>query len=102
MKFIRLIALIVVIFLLVIFITQNQGQNVKLRLLFTSQVIEMDMIILVFITFLIGLLLGFLISGIQILIAKNQLRSLNNEYRNLKKEIDLLRNQGIEDVGNMN
>ncbi len=97
MKFLKLLVLIIVMFLLIVFVAQNDGHPVPIKFLFSTATVEMDAVILIFISFLIGLLLGFLYSGFQILAAKNHLRVLNNEYQKLKKEVDLLRNQGLSD-----
>ncbi|MFH1212970.1 MAG: LapA family protein [Candidatus Neomarinimicrobiota bacterium] len=98
MKFLRLIAVIVIMFLMVVFITQNYGQVIHLKFFWNSSSVEMDMVILVFITLMLGLVIGFLIAGVQILAARSDLRVLSNDYKKLKKEIDLLRNQGIDEV----
>lgn len=102
MKLLRLIAVILIMFFLVIFITQNYGQVVNLKFFWSPTITEMDMVILVFITLMLGLVIGFLVAGIQVLAARSDLRVLNNDYKKLKKEIDLLRNQGLDEFDENN
>jgi uncharacterized membrane protein YciS (DUF1049 family) len=102
MKILRLIAVVVIMFFFVIFITQNYGQMVNLKFFWTPKVTSLDMVILVFITLMLGLVIGFMIAGVQVLAAKSEIRSLSNDLKKLKKETDLLRNQGLEDVEDTN
>ncbi len=98
MKILRLLAGILVMFFLVVFITQNYGQVVNLKFFWSPAVTTIDMVILLFIALILGLVIGFLIAGVQILATKSDLRVLTNDYKKLKKEIDLLRNQGLDEV----
>jgi len=87
-------------FLIVLFVIQNSNLNppVKIHFFWKANTIEMDVLILVFLSLLLGLVIGFLIAGIKILATKSDLRVLSNDYKKLKKEIDLLRNQGLEEI----
>ena len=102
MKILRWIVTVLIMFLIVLFVIQNSNLNppVTIKFFWKSSAVEIDALILVFLTFLLGLVLGFLIAGIKILAKKNELRVLSNNYKKLKKEIDLLRNQGLEEVDN--
>lgn len=95
MKILKFLVLIILMFLLIVFVVQNYGQIVHVKFIFSGNQLEMELVILLFITLLIGLIIGFLYSALHILSAKSQLKTLNKEYEQLKKEVDLLRNQGI-------
>jgi len=95
MKVLKFLLSIILIFLVIVFVVQNYGQAVKIKFFPSRTEIEMDFVIMIFIAFLIGLFIGMLYCGFHILAAKNKLRVLQKEYDQLKKEIDLLRNQGI-------
>lgn len=95
MKVLKFFLSIILMFLVIVFVVQNYGQVVKIKFFLSNTNVEMDMVIMMFIAFLVGLLIGILYCGFHILSAKNQLRALQREYTQLKKEIDLLRNQGI-------
>ncbi|HPC35979.1 MAG TPA: LapA family protein [Candidatus Marinimicrobia bacterium] len=104
MKILRWAVTLLIMFLIVFFVIQNSNLNppVKIHFFWKSSVVEMDVLILVFLTFILGLVIGFLITGIKILASKNELRVLSNDYKKLKKEVDLLRNQGLEETENSN
>ncbi|HNZ37034.1 MAG: LapA family protein [Candidatus Marinimicrobia bacterium] len=100
MKFLRWVVTLLIMFLIVFFVIQNSNLNppVKIQFFWKASPVEMDILILVFLTFILGLVIGFLIAGIKILTTKNELRALSNDYKKLKKEVDLLRNQGIDET----
>ncbi len=104
MKLLRWIVTILIMFLIVIFVIQNSNLNppVKMKFFWIADVKEVDVLILVFVTFLLGLVIGFLVAGIQVLATKNDLRVLTNDLKKLKRETDLLRNQGLDEIDENN
>ncbi len=98
MKYLKLLALILVILMLLVFVIQNVGQKITLKFFTDAYSFSTEMIIVLLIALVIGFLIGYLLAGVQILEQKNKLRVLNSEYKKLKKEVDLLRNKELEDV----
>lgn len=97
MKFAKLIILFIVFLLLLIFVAQNSEQNITLKFFTNTNTFTTKAIVVLLITLMIGLLIGFFISSIQILSSKNKLRVVSTEYKKLKNEVDLLRNIDVEE-----
>ena len=97
MKFAKLIILFIVFLLLLIFVAQNSEQNITLKFFTNANTFTTKAIVVLLITLMIGLLIGFFISSIQIISAKNKLRVISTEYKKLKNEVDLLRNIDVEE-----
>lgn len=97
MKFAKLIILFIVFLLLLIFVAQNSEQDITLKFFTNTNTFTTKAIVVLLITLMIGLLIGFFISSIQILSAKNKLRVISTEYKKLKNEVDLLRNIDVEE-----
>lgn len=97
MKFAKLIILFIVFLLLLIFVAQNSEQNITLKFFTNANTFTTKAIVVLLITLMIGLLIGFFISSIQIISAKNKLRVVSTEYKKLKNEVDLLRNIDVEE-----
>lgn len=97
MKFAKLIILFIVFLLLLIFVAQNSEQNITLKFFTNANTFTTKAIVVLLITLMIGLLIGFFISSIQILSSKNKLRVISTEYKKLKNEVDLLRNIDVEE-----
>jgi len=95
MKFAKLIIILTVVLFVLLFIVQNVGQQVEVKFFSETNSITTDMIIILFISMLFGLIMGYLFSGIQILSAKNTIRVLKKNYEKMQKEINLLRNKEI-------
>lgn len=97
MKFAKLIILFIVFLLLLIFVAQNSEQDITLKFFTNTNTFTTKAIVVLLITLMIGLLIGFFISSIQILSSKNKLRVISTEYKKLKNEVDLLRNIDVEE-----
>ena len=97
MKFAKLIILFIVFLLLLIFVAQNSDQNITMKFFTSANTFTTKAIVVLLITLMIGLLIGFFISSIQIISAKNKLRVISTEYKKLKNEVDLLRNIDVEE-----
>lgn len=102
MKFAKLIILFIVFLLLLIFVAQNSEQNITMKFFTNANTFTTKAIVVLLITLMIGLLIGFFISSIQILSAKNKLRVVSTEYKKLKNEVDLLRNIDVEESAEEN
>ncbi len=102
MKFAKLVILFVVVLILLIFVAQNSEQNITLKFFSTANTFTTKAIVVLLITFMIGLLIGFLVSSVQILSSKNKLRVVSTEYKKLKNEVDLLRNIDVEESAEEN
>lgn len=98
MKYLKLLVMIILVLLLLVFVVQNVGQEITLKFFSDAYSVSTEMIIVLILTIVVGFLFGYLIAGIQVLEHKNRLRLLNNEYKKLKKEIDLLRNRDLEEM----
>lgn len=97
MKFAKLIILFIVFLLLLIFVAQNSEENITIKFFTNANTFTTKAIVVLLITLMIGLLIGFFISSIQIISAKNKLRVISIEYKKLKNEVDLLRNIDVEE-----
>lgn len=102
MKFAKLIILFIVFLLLLIFVAQNSEQNITLKFFTNANTFTTKAIVVLLITLMIGLLIGFFISSIQIISSKNKLRVISTEYKKLKNEVDLLRNIDVEEPAEEN
>lgn len=97
MKFAKLIILFIVFLLLLIFVAQNSEENITMKFFTNANTFTTKAIVVLLITLMIGLLIGFFISSLQIISAKNKLRVISIEYKKLKNEVDLLRNIDVEE-----
>ena len=98
MKYLKLLALVLIVLLLLVFVIQNVGQKITLKFFSSNYTFSTEMIVVLLISLVFGFLIGYLIAGFQILEQKRIVRVLNGEYKKLKKEIDLLRNKDLEEV----
>ena len=95
MKLIKTFVLIVLVFFVVYFLTQNNAR-VYVNLVFTEfSDASVSMVIFGSLTF--GILLGFLIAVFSILTAKAELRSMQNKNKRLSDELNDLRNVAIDE-----
>ena len=99
MRWIRYTVIFLIILLLLLFVVQNVGQPVKLVFFNKANPIESEMIIVLLITLIIGVIVGFLFSVLRVLAIKNQHRIVSTECKRLKGELDALRNVDIEETG---
>ena len=98
MKYLKLLALVLVILFLLVFVVQNVGQKITLKFFSDNYAFTTEMIVVLLLTLVFGFLIGYLIAGFQILEQKKIVRAITNEYKKIKKEIDLLRNKELEEV----
>lgn len=98
MRIFKIVIYLVIFFLILMFIIQNMGQPVRIVFFSKARPVQSEMIIVLLITFLIGVFLGLLFTGIRILSLKTKLRALSNENKKLKKELDAFRNKEIDEI----
>ncbi len=98
MKIVKILAFSLVIVLLLIFVIQNVGQQITLKFFSESKIVTTEMIIVVLLSLILGVIIGVLISGMQLLTMKRTLNAVNTEYTKLKDEVDYLRNKDIENL----
>ncbi|MFA4838213.1 MAG: LapA family protein [Candidatus Neomarinimicrobiota bacterium] len=96
MKYVKLILLFAIIVVLLIFVLDNADQKITLKF-FGTTVENLEMIIALLITFLIGMVVGFFISALQVFAVNSKMRALNADYKKLKQEVDVLRNKDLEE-----
>lgn len=92
----RWIITAIMIILIIGFAMQNTHQQVVVQFV-NYETIPLPLWIVMYLSFAVGLLLWLLVSIMQILGYKNQLRKQKKENKSLKLELDRLRNVSIED-----
>ena len=95
MKLIKTFVLIVLVFFVVYFLTQNNAR-VYVNLVFT-EFSDASVSMVIFGSLTIGILLGYLIAVFSILTAKAELRSMQNKNKRLSDELNDLRNVAIDE-----
>ena len=98
MKLVKIFISILLILSLVLFLTQNAGEDsrVYLNLLFKEyQSIPVSMIILG--SLAIGVLAGYAVAVFSVLSSKAEVHSLQNKNRKLTEELNNLRNVAIDE-----
>ncbi|MCD6099265.1 MAG: LapA family protein [Candidatus Marinimicrobia bacterium] len=98
MRIFKIVVYLVIFSLILAFIVQNMGQPVRIVFFSKARPIQSEMIIVLLITFLIGIFLGLLFTGLRILSLKTKLRALTSENKKLKKELDTFRNKEIDEI----
>ncbi|MBO8129996.1 MAG: LapA family protein [Candidatus Marinimicrobia bacterium] len=98
MKILKLIIYIIVIFLILIFVIQNLGQPISIVFFSKSHPLKSEMIIVLLITFIIGIMLGLAFSTLSIIALKARIKTLTAENKKLKVELDRYRNKEINQV----
>jgi len=98
MKIVKVILFFLLLILIVLFVVQNIGQPVDIQFFTSDSIISTEMIVVVTIAFIIGILLGMLLSGIQLIKTKGKLRTITKEYEKLQKEVNLLRNKELKEI----
>ena len=79
------------------FFSMNLGQNVKIQL-FTITYENVNLIVVIFITFFIGTIVGAILLSSYVLNARAELRNLKKERSKLMNELDGLRNLSIDEI----
>jgi len=79
------------------FLALNLGQNVQELHLFALTLYDVPVAFVLLFSFLVGVLIGFLIPVMQVFSAKNEMRKYQRKVQSLQKELDELRNVSIEE-----
>ena len=79
------------------FFSMNLGQNVKIQL-FTITYENVNLIVVIFITFFIGTIVGAILLSSYVLNARSELRNLKKDRAKLMNELDGLRNISIDEI----
>lgn len=79
------------------FFSMNLGQNVRIQL-FTITYENVNLIVVIFITFFIGTIVGAILLSSYVLNARAELRNLKKERSKLMNELDGLRNLSIDEI----
>lgn len=79
------------------FFSMNLDQYVTIHL-FQNVYPNINLIVVIFITFFIGMIIGAIILSSQILNVRSDLRALRRENSKLLKELDGLRNLSIDEI----
>ena len=99
MKLFKILILIVVIFILVVFFYQNYSLNPEpiWVWLYPGKEFSMSFPLLMALTLMAGVLIGFMTAIMQIFTRKSETSKYRSQVKKLNNELDTLRNQPIED-----
>ncbi len=92
----RWVVVLVLMVILLWFSLQNLDQFVTVKF-WKYQIIDVPMIMALFVSFILGALVWFLVALIQMLQLKNEMRGLKRDAGRLQKELADLRNLSIEE-----
>ncbi len=98
MKVAKIVLYIVIAIILLVFVIQNVGQQVTIKFFSAKNAVTTEMIIIVLFSFVVGLLVGVLLTGVQLMSMKSKIRLIGKEYNKLKEELNLLRNKEIQEL----
>ena len=79
------------------FFAMNLGQYVTIHL-FQATYQNVNLIVVIFITFFIGTIVGAILLSSYVLSAKSEVRALRKERSKLMRELDGLRNMSIDEI----
>jgi uncharacterized integral membrane protein len=79
------------------FFAINQGQTVTIDFV-KARYENVDLIVVIFITFFVGMIIGAIIISSYVVKAKSEVRTLKREQNKLLKELDGLRNMSIDEL----
>ncbi|MFQ6618665.1 MAG: LapA family protein [Fidelibacterota bacterium] len=95
---VRIIVMFLVLLVLIAllwFLSQNVDQIVSELQIFTISLTDVNLVSIIFISFAIGIIVGFLIPVFQYIGAKGAVRKLRRENEKLRVELNDLRNVSI-------
>jgi uncharacterized integral membrane protein len=97
MRIIGIFVWIIIGAVLLWFFAMNLGQNVDIQL-FTKTYQQVNLIVVIFITFFIGTIVGAIILSTIVLSSKAEIRTLKKDKSKLMGELDGLRNMSIDEI----
>ena len=97
MKIVNVFLWIIIGALILWFFSMNIDKTVDISIFMTTyQQVKLDIII--FVTFIIGVVVGAVILSLQVLKAKSEVRILKKDKSKMVKELDGLRNLSIDEI----
>jgi len=100
MWILRWIFWVIILFIIIIFVTQNVEffrEKVKLEFLFWETKSPFPMWVVMFLSFATGVLIWLVGSIFKVIELKTEVRKISKENTSLKKELNELRNMPLED-----
>ncbi|HKJ69087.1 MAG TPA: LapA family protein [bacterium] len=97
MGLVKIFISIVVMGVLLWFLALNVDQTVQELQLFTLTLYDVNIVHIILASFLVGILLGFLLPVMQVVQAKSDSRRYERDNRRLRQELNDLRNVSIEE-----
>lgn len=97
MRIIGIFVWIIIGAIILWFFSMNLGQYVDIYL-FTKTYESVNLIVVIFITFFIGTVVGAILLSSYVLNAKAEIRSIKKERSKLLGELDGLRNMSIDEI----
>jgi len=94
----RFFLIIVIIILVIGFSIYNSAETVEVNLFGIMMYVDVPMIYIAFWSFVVGLLVSFLLGITHYLKVQSELREQRKENKNLMEEITTLRNIPLEDM----
>jgi len=94
---IKTLLIIILIGLIVGFVIYNSHQQITIDF-FGKQYLEVRMISVIFLSFIIGMLVTFILVILFVMRLQGQLRNQKRENKKLLEEITALRNMPLEDI----
>ena len=97
MKIVNVFLWIVIGALILWFFSNNIDKSVDISL-FTNTYEEVKLVVIIFISFMIGVIVGAVILSMQVIKANAEARLLKKEKLKMLKELDGLRNLSIDEI----
>lgn len=97
MRIIGMFLWIVIGAIILWFFSLNLGEHVTIHF-FRTTYQDINLIVVIFITFFAGAIVGAIILSAQVLSARSQIRVLRKEKQKLNNELDGLRNMSIDEI----
>ncbi len=97
-----LFVILMIVFLLMWVMLQNAGHVIEELKVFGATFDNVNLVMVMFVSFATGILMGFIVPVFQYLGARAETRRLRRNNKSLRTELDRLRNVGIEgEIGDM-
>jgi len=97
MGLIKIFVTIVLMGILLWFLALNVDQTIQTLQIFSVTLHNVNLVHVILATFLVGILVGFIIPVFQVLNARSDARRFERENRKLRQELNELRNVAIEE-----
>ena len=97
MRLINVFIWIIIFAISLLFFVNNLGQYVDINV-FQTEYKNVNLVVVIFISFFIGIVVGAIVLSIQIMNIRSELRVAKKENSKLLKELDGLRNLSIDEI----